>query len=68
MVVWSMTIPIFWYTTLRNFREGVWTTPKILVRVMAFLQDYKNLILVLWYLAILSVIMAKFWYYWRTLL
>lgn len=68
MVVWSVTIPIFWYTTLRNFHEGVWPTPRPLTRTLTFLQDYKNLILVLWYLAIIGVIVAKFWYYWRTLL
>ncbi len=68
MVVWSVTIPIFWYTTLRNFQAGVWPAPRPLARALNFLQDYKNLVLVLWYLAILGIIIHQFWYYWRTLL
>jgi len=68
MVVWSVTIPIFWYTTLRNVQAGVWPTPTLFARALSFLQDYKNLVLVLWYLAILGVIVHQFWYYWHTLI
>ncbi len=68
MVVWSMTIPIFWYTTMRNFREGVWLVPKAMQGVMSSLQEYKNLVLVVWYLMILSLIGVQFWYYWKTIL
>lgn len=68
IVVWSVTIPIFWYTTLRNLREGVIPTPAPLRGSVRFVQDYKNVILVLWYLAIAGTILAKFWYYFKTVL
>ena len=68
MVVWSVTIPIFWYTTLRNFQIGVWPTPKALRGFIGFLQTYKNLILILWYLTIILLILHHFWYYFRTVL
>lgn len=68
MVVWAVTIPIFWYTTLRNLQAGVWPTPKMLKNAVKFTLEYKNLILVVWFLAIIGVIIQYFWYYWRTLL
>jgi uncharacterized membrane protein len=68
MVVWSVTIPLFWYTTLRNLREGVIPTPKALSSTVKFLQAYKNLILVLWYLVIIALILQHFWYYFKTVL
>ena len=68
MVVWSVTIPLFWYTTLRNFDTGVWPTPKPLRPALKFLQAYKNLILVLWYLVIIALILSHFWYYFKTVL
>jgi uncharacterized membrane protein len=68
MVVWSVTIPIFWYTILRNLREGHIPTPSRLRPAVQFVQSYKNVILVLWYLAIAGTILAKFWYYFKTVL
>jgi uncharacterized membrane protein len=68
MVVWTVTIPIVLYTTLRNLRTGDIPTPKPLTGLVKFLLSYKNLILVLWYLIIITMIIVQFWYYWRTLL
>lgn len=68
MVVWSMTIPIFWYTTLYNFRTGVIATPTKLKGVVAFAQRHHGDILLLWFMAILTVILTRFWYYWKTLI
>jgi uncharacterized membrane protein len=68
MVVWTVTIPIFWYTTLRNFDTGVWPTPRALRGFIGFLQNYKNVILVLWYLLFILLILHHFWYYFRTVI
>ncbi|MDT7784125.1 MAG: hypothetical protein QOF58_2544 [Pseudonocardiales bacterium] len=53
MVVWAVTIPIFWYTTLRNVRPGF---------------QYHSVVLILWYLVIAGGVLQAFWFYWSTLL
>ena len=62
MVVWVVTIATFWYTTLHNlggtaaggFRGG--------------LARFHSLVLLLWYLAVVGLILQKFWSYWISLL
>jgi len=68
MIVWVTTIPMFWYTTLYNFREGHIKTPKRLKGIVNFAQRHHADILVLWYLIIILLILKRFWYYWKTLL
>ncbi len=68
MVVWSIMIPIFWYTTLYNLRENYLPTPTRLRGFVDFLQRHHGDILVVWYLVIIGVILHHFWYYWSTLL
>lgn len=68
MVVWSVTIPIFWYTTLYNLRTGVIVTPASLKKLVAFLQKHHGDVLLVWFLAIIGVILHHFWYYWKTLI
>ena len=67
MIVWAVTIPIFWYTTLYNWREGHIKTPKKLASVVAFAQKHHGDILLLWFLIIIALILKRFWYYWKTL-
>jgi uncharacterized membrane protein len=67
MVVWAVTIPIFWYTTLYNLRAGNILTPARLKGAVAFVQRHHGDILLLWILIIVGVILNHFWYYWRTL-
>ncbi|CAM3363857.1 vitamin K epoxide reductase family protein [Kibdelosporangium persicum] len=55
LVVWIVTIPVFWYTTL-----DTWP-------VLAPLRRVHSVILVLWYLVIVALILVEFWDYWRTL-
>jgi uncharacterized membrane protein len=55
MVVWAVTIPIFWYVTLHN---------------LAFVRplvNYHGVVLTVWYLLILGLIGARFWDYWTSL-
>ena len=66
MVVWVVTIPIFWYTTLYNLREGNIRTPVRLKSSVAFLQRHHADVLVVWFLVIIAVILKHFWYYWKT--
>ncbi|SER05378.1 Uncharacterized membrane protein [Lentzea xinjiangensis] len=52
MVVWAVTIPIFWYTTLRNIRPAF---------------QYHTVVLILWYLLIAAGVLQAFWFYWSSL-
>lgn len=67
-VVWMITIPIFWYLTLYNLREGNLKFAKRFRPVVDFAQKNHGNILVVWYLVILGIILERFWYYWSTLL
>jgi len=56
MVVWSVTIPIFLYVTLRNLRAWIPGNP-----VVEFLRDWHALVLALWYIAIGTAIFIRFY-------
>jgi uncharacterized membrane protein len=68
MVVWSVTIPIFWYTSLYTINAGYLPSPASLKPSLRFLQTYRHVILVLWYCLIAGLILTHFWYYFRTVL
>ena len=68
LVVWIVTIPIFWYTTLGNLHSGAIPIPIRMKSAVAFLKRHHADILVAWYLLIICVILNHFWYYWSTLL
>ena len=68
MVVWSITWPLFWYTTLYNLREGHIPTPRRLKGLVAFMQRHHAEILISWYIVVFVLITQNFWYYWQTLL
>jgi uncharacterized membrane protein len=67
MVVWSVTIPTFWYTTVYNLREGHIRVPAKLRRVSEFLQRHHGDVLLAWFLILAGIILHRFWYYWQTL-
>lgn len=63
MVVWAVTIPLFWYTTLHNLERGHLTgrpSGAVLVR-------YHSAVLALWFVALIALIAVRFWDYWSTL-
>ncbi len=68
MVVWTVTIPIFLYTTLYNLREKNIKVSKKYDSLVRFLQSNHANILIGWYLVIVLTILIKFWYYWSTLI
>ena len=68
MVVWAVTIPIFWYTLLYNLRERHIRLSKKFSSAVDFLQRHHGDILFVWFLAIVGVIINHFWFYWSTLI
>lgn len=68
MVVWAVTIPIFWYTTLYNLRACHLRAPKSLQSTVNFIQKHHGDFLAAWFLVIIVAITTHFWYYWRTVL
>lgn len=67
MVVWAVTIPMFWYTLLYNLREGHIKVPGKLKAANSFIQRHHADILLVWFLGILGIITYEFWYYWSSL-
>lgn len=67
MVVWVVTIPLFWYTTLHNDRAGHLRLlgPRPTARLAA---EYHGVVLTAWYLAVAALIANRFWDYWSGLL
>lgn len=57
MVVWAVTIPIFFYVTVRNLRPRA-----------RGLLTYHTVVLTAWFLIILLAVLQAFWDYWITLL
>lgn len=67
MVVWSVMIPIFWYTTLYNIRAGHIPVHGKLTIATNFLQRHHGVVLLYWYFIIVAIITHRFWYYWSTM-
>ena len=65
MVVWTVMIPIFVYVTAHNVQAGHIPAP---VGVRNFLVRNRALIVLAWYLVIVTAILIKFWDYWSTLI
>lgn len=68
MVVWAVTIPLFWYTTLHNIGAGYLAVPPGLQRAAAGGRKYHGIVLTAWFLIIAAAIAERFWDYWSTLL
>ena len=68
MIVWVVTIALFWYTLLYNLREGTIKLPKSLQKAGYFAQRHHLDILIAWYVIFILLILNRFWYYWSTLL
>lgn len=68
MVVWTVMIPIFIYTTIYNIRMGHIPVHARLKKLTSFIERHHGDIIVLWYAIIIGIIINHFWYYWKTLL
>mgnify|MGYP001038007403 FL=1 len=65
MTVWGVTVPIFWYVTLHNV-ERVRSDDRDRGAV-AFLLRYHSVPVLLWVIAIVALILARFWSEWTGL-
>lgn len=63
MLVWVVTMPIFWYTLLMNYRQGFISLPKKSKPVGEFAMRHHLDILIVWYLLIGGSILYHFWYF-----
>jgi uncharacterized membrane protein len=67
MVVWAVTLPIFWYTLLEVYKQGMLKVSSKLKGVWDFKLRHHADLLVVWYLLVIILILNRFWYYWSTL-
>ncbi|WP_049575077.1 vitamin K epoxide reductase family protein [Nocardiopsis sp. SBT366] len=68
MVVWAVTIPLFWYVTLHNLRSGHVPVPNALRRPIGVLARNHTVVLTVWGVVIAGAVAEAFWSYWTTLL
>ena len=67
MVVWAVTIPVFWYVTLRNADAIAPRSTAVLVRAVAVARQHHGVVLTVWFLMIAAAILQRFWLFWSTL-
>jgi uncharacterized membrane protein len=68
MAVWAVTIPIFWYVTLRNLNELRARLPRPLATAVGAAQRFHGVVLTAWFLLLAVAILHTFWLYWSTFL
>ncbi len=66
MIVWSVTIPIFYYTTLFNLENKHILAPNSLKKTISFIKRFHASIILIWYLIIFFTILIHFWYFWSS--
>lgn len=65
VLVYIVTGPIFWYTTLYLLRNGhLLRAPG---RFVTFMQNNHFSVLMLWYLGLIGLVLHHFWYYFQTI-
>ncbi|GGW47028.1 membrane protein [Streptomyces lucensis JCM 4490] len=65
VVVWAVTIALFWYVSLHCLQRGIIALPR---GVLEFLQDTHWMLLGAWYGVIVLLVLTRFWSYWSSLL
>jgi uncharacterized membrane protein len=65
MIVWVVTIPIFWYVTVHNVQAGHLPAHD---GVRRFAVRNRGLVLAAWYLAVTGLVLVRFWDYWSSLI
>ena len=68
MIVWIVTIPMFWYTLLYNLKQGNIDVPKRWQKASNFAQKHHGDVMIAWFLIIFFQILERFWYYWSSLI
>ncbi|MEU7004272.1 vitamin K epoxide reductase family protein [Nonomuraea sp. NPDC046570] len=67
MLVWAVTIPIFWYITLHNLTQRHLPVPAGARRAITVMAGYHAVALTVWFLGVITLIGVRFWSYWSTL-
>ncbi|WP_432157661.1 vitamin K epoxide reductase family protein [Streptomyces sp. bgisy153] len=67
-VVWTVTIALFWYVTLRNLKHGVLPVPPRGRAALSLVLESHALLLAAWYGLIVICVLTRFWSYWSGLL
>ncbi|WP_174547879.1 vitamin K epoxide reductase family protein [Nocardiopsis dassonvillei] len=68
VVVWAVTIPLFWYVTLHNVRSAHLPAPAWAAGPLDLLARNHTVVLTVWALAVVGAVAQAFWTYWSTLL
>jgi uncharacterized membrane protein len=63
ILTWIVTIAIFWYTLLMNYKQGFLPVPAWLRKPADFASRHSVDILISWYLIITLLVLNHFWYY-----
>ena len=66
MVVWAVTIPVFWYVTLRNATAVGRRWPPTAARALNGARNLHGVVLTLWFLLIATAILQRFWLFWSS--
>ncbi|MFD1522629.1 vitamin K epoxide reductase family protein [Pseudonocardia yunnanensis] len=64
MIVWVVTITMFWYVTVHNLTAGHLPIRAGWHQAAAHIARYHSAILSLWFLVIVALIAVRFWSYW----
>ena len=67
MVVWAVTITVFWYVTVRNATAVAARLPPGLVSAVTVVRQHHGVVLTIWFLVIAAAVLQRFWLYWSTL-
>lgn len=66
MVVWIVTVTVFWYVTLASLDR--WARAPRVRRAIRTLRSYHAVPVVTWIAVVVVLIAVQFWQYWRTLI
>jgi uncharacterized membrane protein len=67
-VIWMITPPILWYTTVYNIQEANLKLKFMSKNLRNGILAHHGQILFCWYLIVFMTLLTKFWYYWKTLI
>lgn len=67
IVVWLVTIPVFFYVTLRNAIKRVLPIPARADGAVETVARYHGVVITIWLLVLIALVGEAFWYYWQTL-
>jgi len=68
MVVWTVVIPTFWTHVADGLDRGLIPVPTALRGAARTVVDYRALLIVLTYAAVVVMVLTKFWFYWSSLI